>query len=49
MLLHSSLADRRLTSDSARQGDKQTSLYDIYGLIYKSPTIIHCNRIWTCE
>lgn len=29
------------------QGDKSTTLPDVYGLIYKSPTIIHCNRIWT--
>ena len=29
------------------QGDKSTTLPDVYGLIYKRPTIIHCNRIWT--
>ncbi|KAK9898273.1 hypothetical protein P389DRAFT_193319 [Cystobasidium minutum MCA 4210] len=31
------------------KGDKHTTLPDVYGLIYKSPTIIHCNRIWTYE
>lgn len=29
------------------QGEKSTSLPDLYGLVYKSPAIVHCNRIWT--